>query len=187
MMEIRQTPLSGVCLCRPRVYTDTRGSFREAFNLKVWQDRMGVTHDWVQDNYVESYRHVLRGLHFQQRHAQAKLIQVLSGVIYDVVVDLRIDSPTFSQYFACELDAKEGWQLYVPPQFAHGYYVRSQNAQVLYKTSDYYCPEAERSIIWNDPSLNIDWQIDDQTVPILSAKDRQALSWLEVLPMITAS
>ncbi|MFB6277219.1 MAG: dTDP-4-dehydrorhamnose 3,5-epimerase [Halothece sp.] len=170
-MEITQTEIPEVLILKPKVFGDDRGFFFESFNQKQFREQTGVETNFVQDNHSRSQQHVLRGLHYQIRHAQGKLVRAVIGEILDVAVDIRRSSPTFGQWVSCVLSASNKQQLWVPEGFAHGFYVRSDVAEVLYKTTDYYAPEQERCILWNDPDLAIDWQTSDD--PILSSKDQQ--------------
>ena len=171
---VTATPLSipDVMLIEPEVFGDTRGFFFESFNRRVFEEAIGRDLDFVQDNHSRSARHVLRGLHFQVQRPQGKLVRVAIGSIFDVAVDIRPDSPTFRQWVGVELSAENTRQLWVPEGFAHGFLVTSDSADVLYKTTDYYAPEHERSIRWDDPTLSIDWPLDG--APGLSEKDRNA-------------
>lgn len=169
-MEIIQTKIPDVLMIQPQVFGDDRGFFLESFNQKKFQEKTGVNSKFVQDNHSRSQQNVLRGLHYQIQHAQGKLVRAIVGEILDVAVDIRRTSPTFGQWVSCLLSASNKQQLWIPPGFAHGFYVISDVAEVLYKTTDYYAPEQERCIIWNDPDLKINWQ--NQQEPILSAKDQ---------------
>ena len=168
-MQIKATPLDGVLVIEPRVFEDERGYFLEIHHQQRFQSaKIGGV--FVQDNLSFSKNNVLRGLHFQKTKPQAKLIQVISGGIFDVAVDLRPDSPTFGQWFGVVLSEENKRQLFVPEGFAHGFCVLSHCAHVAYKCSDYYDPEDEVGLLWSDPDIGIDWPVKD---PILSAKDRQ--------------
>lgn len=169
-MNIVPTLIPDVVLIEPRVFGDDRGFFFESFNAKVFQDKTGVTDAFVQDNHSRSIQNVLRGLHYQIQQPQGKLIRSLVGSIFDVAVDIRKSSPTFGQWVGYELSAENKRQLWIPAGFAHGFVVLSQIAEVAYKTTDYYAPQHERCILWNDPDLAIDWHIT--APPILSAKDQ---------------
>ena len=172
-MEVSSTPLPGVLILKPRKFGDERGFFFESFNQRVFQGSTGITSKFVQDNHSKSGRSVLRGLHYQLGNPQGKLVRVIEGAIYDVAVDIRRGSPTFGQWFGIELSAENDLQLWVPPDFAHGFLVTSDVAQVLYKTTDYYSPTHERSIIWSDETLAIDWPVLS-VAPTLSPKDADA-------------
>lgn len=169
-MNVISTPLEGLLVLEPRVFGDDRGFFFESFNARRFAELTGVTLPFVQDNHSRSARNVLRGLHYQIQQAQGKLVRVTEGAVYDVTVDLRKSSPTFGQSYGVELSAENKRQLWIPPGFAHGFVVTSDNAEFLYKTTDYWAPEFERSLLWNDPALNIVWPLDGE--PLLSAKDK---------------
>lgn len=169
-MEVIQTTIPDVLIIEPKVFGDERGFFMESFNEKTFQERTGVTAQFVQDNHSRSAKNVLRGLHYQIKQTQGKLVRVVSGEVYDVAVDIRKSSPTFGQWVGCLLSEANKRQFWVPPGFAHGFVVLSDTADFLYKTTDYYAPEYERSILWNDPQINIDWKLTGE--PVLSAKDQ---------------
>lgn len=170
-MNVTQTELPGVVIIEPKVFGDDRGFFYESFNARSFAEATGVKVDFVQDNHSRSQKGVLRGLHYQIENPQGKLVRVTVGEVLDVAVDIRRSSPHFGKWVAVRLSAANHKQLWVPPGFAHGFVVLSEHAEFLYKTTDYYNPSAERSIRWNDPDLNIDWQITD--APRLSAKDQE--------------
>jgi dTDP-4-dehydrorhamnose 3,5-epimerase len=171
-MEIIRTSFEGLVLIRPRIFEDPRGYFYESYNEQDFT-KAGILFDFVQDNQSESKKGVIRGLHFQLApHAQTKLVRVIQGSIYDVAVDLRRDSPTFGQWYGIELSGDNKMQLLIPRGFAHGFSVLSDNSTVLYKTDDYYCKEAERGIVFNDPILNIEWNTRLSEC-IVSDRDRQ--------------
>ncbi|WP_372521486.1 dTDP-4-dehydrorhamnose 3,5-epimerase [Sulfuricaulis sp.] len=167
-MNVIQTNISGVLIVEPKVFADARGFFYESFNKKLMQVA-GIVGDFVQDNHSRSVRNVLRGLHYQIRQPQGKLIRVLVGEVFDVAVDIRRSSPTFGKWVGFNLSAQNRRMAWVPLGFAHGFLVLSEYAEVLYKTTDYWAPQFERTIIWNDGSLGITWPI--QGDPQLSAKD----------------
>lgn len=167
--------LPDVLLVEPVVYRDGRGFFLETWSERIYRDA-GVP-AFVQDNLSSSARNTLRGLHAQLRRPQGKLIRVVEGSIYDVAVDIRSDSPTFGKWVGITLDARDLSQVYIPPGFAHGFFVRSPQATVSYKTTDYYDPDGELTIAWNDPDLGIDWPSSD---PLLSSKDATAPRMAEV-------
>jgi dTDP-4-dehydrorhamnose 3,5-epimerase len=171
-MKIIQTKISDVLIIEPQVYGDDRGFFLESFNAQKFAAETGVTLNFVQDNHSRSSKSVLRGLHYQIQQPQGKLVRVVLGEVLDVAVDIRKDSPTFGEWVSCILSAENKKQFWIPPGFAHGFVVLSDTADFLYKTTDYYAPQYERSILWNDPDIGIDWQITEE--PILSAKDRSA-------------
>ena len=169
-MQVTPLAIPDVLLIEPKVFGDARGFFFESFNQKAFNDATGTHHQFVQDNHSRSSRGVLRGLHYQMPpHAQGKLVRVVSGAVFDVAVDIRKSSPTFGQWVGAELSADNHRQLWVPPGFAHAFLVLSETAEFLYKTTDYYAPEHERCIVWNDPTISIQWPIDIK--PLLSAKD----------------
>jgi dTDP-4-dehydrorhamnose 3,5-epimerase len=169
-MQIQQTNLPGVVIIEPRVFADERGFFQEIFQQERYAEA-GISADFVQDNYSRSGRGTLRGLHFQIQHAQGKLVQCLRGEIFDVAVDLRRYSPTFGEWAGVLLSESNHRQLYIPPGFAHGFYVVSELAEMFYKCDEYYDRESERSLLWNDPAIGIDWPLSGE--PILSDKDRR--------------
>ena len=177
-MTIEPTPLAGVVVIRPKVFGDDRGFFFESWNRQQFQNA-GIPSDFVQDNHSRSRQGILRGLHYQTEQPQGKLVRVAAGEVFDVVVDLRSDSPTCGQWFGCVLSAENKTQLWVPPGFAHGFYVLSPYADFLYKCSDYYHPESEVSLAWNDSTVAIDWPLVDDQPPELSAKDSTGLDWAQ--------
>ena len=181
-MQAIETELKGVFVIEPKVFGDERGFFCESFNRRAFSAAVGVDAEFVQDNHSRSRRGVLRGLHYQIRHPQGKLVRVVAGEVIDVAVDVRRSSPLFGRWIAVRLSAENHRQLWIPPGFAHGFVVLSERADFLYKTTDYYASEQERSVRWNDPGLGVDWQIDFE--PTLSAKDRDAplLADAEVYP-----
>jgi dTDP-4-dehydrorhamnose 3,5-epimerase len=172
-MQIIEQALNGVVLLEPKVFGDDRGFFMETFNQRVFRELTGIASEFVQDNHSRSAGAVLRGLHYQIRQPQGKLVRVTSGSVFDVAVDLRRSSPSFGQWYGTELSARNKRQLWIPPGFAHGFLVTSESAEFLYKTTDYWAPEFERSMAWNDPALGIDWPLVGE--PVLSAKDRVGL------------
>jgi len=161
-----------VLILEPKVFGDARGFFYESFNARDFAQATGLKVDFVQDNHSKSARGVLRGLHHQIRHPQGKLVRVVQGEVFDVAVDLRKSSPTFGQWVGERLSADNKKQLWIPPGFAHGFVVLSESAEFLYKTTDYWYPEHERSLLWNDPEVGIAWPIEGQ--PLLAAKDAAA-------------
>lgn len=171
------TKIPGVLILQPQVFGDARGFFLESFNARDFAQATGLDVHFVQDNHSKSARGVLRGLHYQIAHAQGKLVRVVQGEVFDVVVDLRRSSPTFGQWDGVHLSAENHRQLWIPPGFAHGFVVLSESAEFLYKTTDYWYPAHERSLLWNDPALGIDWPID--FAPVLAAKDAAALPLAE--------
>ncbi|NYT25191.1 dTDP-4-dehydrorhamnose 3,5-epimerase [Alcaligenaceae bacterium] len=166
-----------VILFEPKVFGDDRGFFFESFNQKQFDAAVGRPVGFVQDNHSRSGRNVLRGLHYQIRQPQGKLVRVAVGEVFDVAVDLRRGSPTFGQWVGAVLSAGNKKQLWVPEGFAHGFVVLSDEAEFLYKTTDYYAPEHERCVIWNDPTLAIDWPMQGE--PVLSGKDMQGVAFLQ--------
>jgi dTDP-4-dehydrorhamnose 3,5-epimerase len=181
-MKVIPTALPDVLIIEPQVFGDERGFFFESFNERKFRDLTGVTLPFVQDNHSKSAKGVLRGLHYQLQQAQGKLVRVAAGSVYDVAVDLRRSSPHFGKWVGVELSADNKRQLWVPPGFGHGFVVTSDSAEFLYKTTDYYAPEFERSILWDDPALGIGWPIDGE--PALSAKDKagKLLAAADVFP-----
>jgi dTDP-4-dehydrorhamnose 3,5-epimerase len=175
-MDIQQTDFPGLLIITPRVFSDERGFFKETFQQQRYQEA-GINDPFVQDNFSRSSQGILRGLHFQIKRPQAKLVFAVRGEILDVCVDLRKNSPTFGKSFSITLTAENHQQLFVPAGFAHGFYVISPQADFMYKCSDYYFPEYERTLLWNDPALEIDWPFTSE--PILSEKDKQGLSFNE--------
>jgi dTDP-4-dehydrorhamnose 3,5-epimerase len=173
-MKVSQTTIPGVLLLEPRVHSDARGFFFESYNRRTLAEA-GVPAEFVQDNHSRSVRDVLRGLHYQVRQPQGKLVRVVAGEVLDVAVDLRRSSPTFGRWVSLPLSAENKHMVWIPPGFAHGFLARSEYAEVLYKTTAYWAPEDERTILWNDPYLRIDWRLASD--PILSAKDRQGVAF----------
>ena len=167
------TGLPGVFVLEPRVFGDERGFFLESYNARVFSN-VGIHEPFVQDNHSFSARDVLRGLHYQTRQVQGKLVRVVQGEILDVAVDLRRSSPTFGRWASVHLSGENKRMLWIPARLAHGFLVISESAHVLYKTTDYYAPEFERTLAWNDPDLNIDWELNRD--PTLSAKDQRGLA-----------
>jgi len=176
-MQITATKIPDVLIIEPKVYGDERGFFFESFNKKAFEEATGITDDFVQDNHSKSSKGVLRGLHYQIKQPQAKLVRVTCGEVFDVAVDLRKSSETFGQWAGTILSAENKRQFWVPEGFAHGFVVLSDSAEFLYKTTDYYAPEYERSILWSDPGLAIDWQYDGE--PLVSDKDAQGVMFTE--------
>ena len=172
-MKIIPTRLNDVFILEPKVFGDARGFFMESYNAKTTREALGITLDFVQDNHSRSSKGVLRGLHYQIHQPQGKLVRVVKGCVFDVAVDLRQSSPTFGQWVGVELSEDNHRQCWIPPGFAHGFVVLSDTADFLYKTTDTYAPEHERCLIWNDPSVGIEWPIS--FAPTLSAKDALGL------------
>lgn len=169
-MKVIQTEIPDVIVLEPGVYRDDRGLIYESYNKKECE-KVGIATEFVQDNHSRSIRNVLRGLHYQIRRPQGKLVRVAIGEIFDVAVDIRRGSPSFGKWVGVNLSAEMARMIWIPPGFAHGFLVLSDSAEVLYKATDYYAPEFERTIIWNDPDISIDWPIQGE--PVLSAKDRR--------------
>ena len=167
-MKVESTALAGVKVIEPRVFGDDRGFFLESYNARAFEDA-GLAATFVQDNHSGSRRGVLRGLHYQVEHAQGKLVRVAVGEVFDVVVDLRRSSPTFGRSLGMTLSAQNRLMLWVPAGFAHGFLTMSDHAEFLYKTTDYWFPEHERTLLWNDPALGVEWPLS--VAPILTAKD----------------
>lgn len=164
-----ETVLPGVCLIEPSVFEDERGFFFESYH-EIKFAELGIKDRFVQDNHARSFKHTLRGLHYQVEHPQAKLCRVIEGEVLDVVVDIRRGSPHFGKWESVVLSAANKRQMYVPPGFAHGYLVLSETAEFLYKCGDFYHPEFQRGVLWNDPEIGIDWGVQ---APILSGKDQR--------------
>ena len=170
---VTPTAIPDVLILEPQVFGDARGFFFESFNARDFAQATGLNMAFVQDNHSKSARGVLRGLHYQIQHAQGKLVRVVQGEVFDVAVDLRRSSPTFGRWVGERLSADNKRQLWIPPGFAHGFVVTSESAEFLYKTTDYWSPAHERSLLWNDPSIGIDWPLDGAQ-PLLAAKDAAA-------------
>ena len=181
-MKVIPTEIPDVLIIEPQVYGDDRGFFLESFNQKDFREKTGVNTTFVQDNHSMSLKNVLRGLHYQIPNPQGKLVRVVNGSVFDVAVDARKSSPTFGQWVSCVLSAENKRIFWVPEGFAHGFLVLSDRAEFLYKTTNYYYPQYEKTILWNDADLGIDWPLD--TPPILSPKDQagQPFKSVEVFP-----
>lgn len=181
-MKVTPTAIPEVLLIEPRVFGDERGFFFESYNERAWQQATGLDTRFVQHNHSRSGRHVLRGLHYQIRQPQGKLVRVVRGEVFDVAVDLRRSSPTFGRWAGAILSEANKHLFWVPPGFAHGFLVLSESADFLYLATDFYAPEHERAVIWNDPDLDIAWPLQGE--PVLSAKDKAAPSFrsAEVYP-----
>jgi dTDP-4-dehydrorhamnose 3,5-epimerase len=174
-MKVIETSIPDVKIIEPQVFGDERGFFMETWQQKKFEELVtGKPTPFVQDNHSKSSKGILRGLHYQTENTQGKLVRVVSGEVFDVAVDVRKDSPTFGQWVGVYLSAENKRQLWVPEGFAHGFYVTSDEAEFVYKCTDYYNPSAERSILWNDPELGIKWPIDSTSPLLLSPKDREA-------------
>jgi dTDP-4-dehydrorhamnose 3,5-epimerase len=174
-MNVIPTAIPDVLIIEPKVFGDDRGFFFESFNQKVWEEKTGVKVSFVQDNHSRSAKNVLRGLHYQTRQEQGKLVRVTQGEVFDVAVDIRKNSPTFGKWTGVHLSAENKRQLWVPAGLAHGFLVLSEVAEFLYKTTDYYAPEFERCIRWDDPTLAIEWPLTEP--PALSTKDAAGLDF----------
>ena len=168
-MKVTPTALPEVLILEPQSFGDERGFFFESYNARKFEQLTGVAANFVQDNHSKSAKGVLRGMHYQIQQPQGKLVRVIAGAIFDAVVDMRKSSPFFGRWVGVELSAENRRQLWVPPGFAHGFLVTSASAECLYKTTDYWAPEHERSILWNDPEIAIDWPLSG--APMLSSKD----------------
>jgi len=171
-MKAIPTAIADVIVLEPKVFGDERGFFYESFNARRFAELTGVTDPFVQDNHSKSARNVLRGLHYQIKQPQGKLVRVTAGAVFDVAVDLRQSSPTFGRWVGIELSSENKRQMWIPAGFAHGFVVTSDSAEFLYKTTDYWAPEHERAILWNDPAIGIVWPTE--AAPLLSGKDQQA-------------
>jgi dTDP-4-dehydrorhamnose 3,5-epimerase len=177
-VQITPTSIPDVLLIEPRVIGDSRGFFLETYREDVLA-RAGIRQRFVQDNHSGSRKGTLRGMHYQMRQPQGKLVRVVAGEVFDATVDMREGSPTFGDWAAERLSMENRRMLWIPPGFAHGFYVLSDWAEVVYKATDYYAPDAERILIWNDPTVGIEWPLSDGPAPTLSAKDAQGLRFLE--------
>jgi dTDP-4-dehydrorhamnose 3,5-epimerase len=176
--QVTATSIDGVLVLEPKVFGDARGFFFESFNSRDFERAIGLKETFVQDNHSRSTRGVLRGLHYQVQHAQGKLVRVTQGAVFDVAVDIRKHSPTYGQWFGLELSAENKKQMWIPPGLAHGFLVTSDSADFLYKTTDYYYPEFERSLLWSDPDIGVNWPLDLlDSSPLLAAKDQGALTF----------
>jgi dTDP-4-dehydrorhamnose 3,5-epimerase len=171
-MEVWKTEIPEALIIEPTIFGDSRGFFFESFNQRKWRETTGFDIRFVQDNHSKSVQNVLRGLHYQIKQPQGKLVRVVAGEVFDVAVDIRRSSPTFGKWVSAYLSAENKRQFWVPEGFAHGFLVLSESAEFLYRTTDFWAPEHERAIIWNDPDLAIDWPINGE--PILSEKDAAA-------------
>jgi len=174
-MRAVPSPLPGVVVIEPKVFGDSRGFFFESFNQRDFCHHLGLDVVFVQDNHSRSGRGVLRGLHYQIRQPQGKLVRVVRGAVFDVAVDIRRSSPNYGRWFGVQLTEDNHRQVWIPPGFAHGFYVLSDTADFLYKTTDYYNPGFERSLLWNDPAIGISWPIEIGGPPVVSEKDSRAV------------
>ena len=172
-MRVTRTEIAEVLIVEPRVFKDTRGFFLESYNRRAFREATGIDVEFVQDNHSRSSRNVLRGLHYQVRRPQGKFVRVTAGEVWDVAVDLRGNSATFGKWVATTLDASSARCIWIPAGFAHGFLVLSEWAEVQYKTTDYYAPEHERTLLWNDPALGIDWPLHGE--PVMAEKDRRGV------------
>ncbi len=181
-MKVTPGALPEVLVLEPRVFGDERGFFLESYNQRVFREAAGIDANFVQDNHSRSARNVLRGLHYQLKHAQGKLVRVVAGEVFDVAVDLRRSSPRYGRWMGLHLSAENKRMLWIPAGFAHGFLALLESTEVLYKTTDYYAPEHERCVLWNDPDIGIDWPITG--VPLVSEKDGRgvALKLAETFP-----
>ncbi|MGB1139633.1 MAG: dTDP-4-dehydrorhamnose 3,5-epimerase [Halioglobus sp.] len=177
-MKFIETSLKDVYVIEPKVFGDERGFFQETWNEQVFRDA-GFNMTFVQDNHSRSRRGILRGLHYQMEHAQGKLVRVVSGEVFDVAVDIRRSSPSFGQWFGAVLSSENQKMMWVPPGFAHGFYVMSEYADFLYKCTDIYHPSSEQVLAWDDPTVGIEWPLGDVEAPSLSAKDAEGFNWEE--------
>ena len=182
-MKATRLAIPDVVLIEPKVFGDARGFFFESFNQRVFDELTGTSHSFVQDNHSRSAKGVLRGMHFQTQQAQGKLVRVVRGKVFDVAVDIRKDSPAYGQWFGLELSEDKQRMLWVPPGLAHGFLVLSDTAEFLYKTTDYYAPQYEASLAWDDPTVGIDWPLAQYGIgaPQLSAKDQQGLGLQQIV------
>jgi dTDP-4-dehydrorhamnose 3,5-epimerase len=173
-LKLKATPTSipDVVLIHPRVFEDPRGFFMETFRERCFKE-LGLPERFVQDNHSGSRQGIIRGLHYQIRHVQGKLVRAIVGEIFDVAVDIRRSSPTFGQWVGTALSSENRHQLWIPPGFAHGFYVLSEWAEVIYKVTDYYAPEWDRTLLWSDPAIGIQWPLIEGMLPVLSDKDAQ--------------
>ena len=178
-MKFKETPLKDVFLLEPRVFGDDRGFFMETWNAETFREA-GLDLNFLQDNHSRSTRGILRGLHFQTEQTQGKLVRVSAGEVFDVVVDLRRSSPTLGRWYGASLNAGDHNMLWVPPGFAHGFYVCSEYADFQYKCTDFYHPASEVALAWNDPTVGIVWPIPEGEEPQLSGKDSEGLAWADI-------
>lgn len=187
-MKVRPLALDGVLLLEPRVFRDERGFFQETFHKQRFQE-LGLPTDFVQDNHSRSCRGVLRGLHFQLQHPQGKLVRVVSGEIFDIAVDIRPASPTFGQWCGTVLNDQNHQQLWVPPGMAHGFLVLSESADVLYRCTDFYAPDDEYSVRWDDPTIGVNWPVDSlgEAELTISQRDQNAMNWQQLQALLGIS
>ena len=176
-LKITSTAIHDVLIVEPKVFGDERGWFTESFNARDFVDAIGLNVDFVQDNHSFSRQWTLRGMHYQLEHTQAKLVRVIAGSVFDVVVDVRKNSPSYGKWVGLELSADNHKQMWIPAQLAHGFLVLSESAEFLYKTTDYYHPQSEVCLAWNDPTVGIEWPFPAGIQPNMNAKDATGLSW----------
>lgn len=177
MVTVTATRLPEVLVVEPQVFGDERGFFLESWNQRVFDEAVGQSVQFVQDNHSRSARGVLRGMHYQYTRPQGKLVRVVAGRVFDVAVDMRRDSPRCGQWVGVELSEHNKRSLWVPPGFAHGFLVLSESADFLYKATDYYTPSDEKALMWNDPQVGIEWPLDPGQAPVVSAKDQVAAAF----------
>ena len=178
-LQVTPTAIPEVIVLEPKVFGDNRGWFTESFNANDFRKATGLDVEFVQDNHSFSRQWTLRGMHYQLKHTQGKLVRVTAGSVFDVTVDMRIGSSTFGKWVGAELSSKNHKQLWIPPGFAHGFLVLSETAEFLYKTTDYYDPQSEACLSWCDPTVNIDWPIPLGSQALLNAKDAAGLAWAQ--------
>jgi dTDP-4-dehydrorhamnose 3,5-epimerase len=176
-VQVSPTAIHDVLLIEPKVFGDERGWFTESFNALDFANATGLEVEFVQDNHSFSRQWTLRGLHYQLENTQGKLVRVVAGSVFDVVVDIRKDSPSFGKWVGVELSAQNHKQLWIPPKLAHGFLVLSETAEFLYKTTDYYHPQSEACLVWNDPTVGIEWPLPAGTSPNMNTKDTAGLVW----------
>ena len=176
-LQVTPTAIHDVLIIEPKVFGDERGWFTESFNAQDFAQATGLSVEFVQDNHSFSKQWTLRGLHYQFEHAQGKLVRVVSGSVFDVVVDIRRSSPTYGKWVGAELSAQNHKQMWIPAGLAHGFLVLSEAAEFLYKTTDYYYPQSEACLVWNDPSIGIQWPLPAGIAPNMNAKDQNGLAW----------
>lgn len=177
-MNIIETSIPDVKIIEPKIFGDNRGFFMESWNLSTFR-KSGINANFVQDNHSRSKQGILRGLHYQTKYTQGKLVRVTSGTVFDVAVDVRLDSPTYGKWTGLELSDKNHRMMWIPEGCAHGFYVISEYADFMYKCTNSYHPESEQSILWNDPEIGIQWPLIDNQMPLLSKKDKMGLTFSE--------
>ncbi len=176
-LQVTPTAIHDVLIIEPKVFGDERGWFTESFNAQDFAEATGLSVEFVQDNHSFSKQWTLRGLHYQLEHAQGKLVHVVAGSVFDVAVDIRKSSPTYGKWAGAELSAQNHKQMWIPAGLAHGFLVLSETAEFLYKTTDYYHPQSEACLVWNDPSVAVQWPLPAGTSPNMNAKDQNGLAW----------